>query len=126
MSLSSFPRTSAAAHGHGARTCLTFFHSFSVGGRKVEHLRDNIKSLSIKLTPDQMAKLEAVAPIEPGFPNIFVSIHQSRASAAEGRWLTAIVPKIGEDPHVTGSAGGFLGGTAALSFTKARAPPDPK
>ncbi len=33
-----------------------------VGGRKVEHLMDNIESLKIKLTDAQIEKLEAVVP----------------------------------------------------------------
>lgn len=39
-----------------------------VGGRKVSHLHDNIKALSIRLTEEQIARLEAVKPFELGFP----------------------------------------------------------
>lgn len=39
-----------------------------VGGRKVEHLYDNIEALKIKLSDEQIEKLEAVVPFEPGFP----------------------------------------------------------
>lgn len=68
-----------------------------VGGRKVEHLHDNIKALSIKvcshclysmalandpqLTPKQIEYLESVKPLDIGFPMNFV----------------------GEDPHVVSS-----------------------
>lgn len=62
-----------------------------VGGRKVEHLHDNIQALKIKLTQKQIEDLEAVVPFEAGFPNNF----------------------IGEDPHVSGSNGGFLMATQA-------------
>ncbi|KAG2176422.1 hypothetical protein INT43_005662 [Umbelopsis isabellina] len=51
-----------------------------VGGRKIEHLHDNIQALKIKLTDDQITYLESILPYEPGFPNTF----------------------IGEDPKVTG------------------------
>ena len=39
-----------------------------VGGRKVEHLHDNIKALSIRLTDEQIKKLENVKPFDLGFP----------------------------------------------------------
>lgn len=39
-----------------------------VGGRKVEHLKDNIQALSIKLTTAQITKLEEASPFTPGFP----------------------------------------------------------
>jgi aryl-alcohol dehydrogenase-like predicted oxidoreductase len=71
-----------------------------VGGRKVEHLMDNIDSLKIKLTDEQIKKLEGVMPFEPGFPNNFV----------------------GEDPHVTGVAPGILGGSAKIDFVRSGRP----
>ncbi len=39
-----------------------------VGGRKVNHLEDNIQSLSIKLTEKQIEYLESVTPFDLGFP----------------------------------------------------------
>lgn len=39
-----------------------------VGGRKVEHLRDNIAALSINLTDKQMAFLDAVKPPPAIYP----------------------------------------------------------
>ncbi|EMC96820.1 hypothetical protein BAUCODRAFT_70131 [Baudoinia panamericana UAMH 10762] len=71
-----------------------------VGGRKVEHLQDNIQSLKIKLSDQQIEKLEAVVPFVPGFPNNFV----------------------GEDPHITGKAGFIMGGAAPLAFVKSGKP----
>ena len=53
-----------------------------VGGRRIEHLHDNIQALSIKLTPEQIKQLEGVRPFDTGFPNNF----------------------IGEDPFVTGKS----------------------
>ncbi|KAK4554032.1 putative aryl-alcohol dehydrogenase aad14 [Recurvomyces mirabilis] len=67
-----------------------------VGGRKIEHLHDNIQALKIKLTDKQIEKLEGVVPFEPGFPNNFVGIN----------------------PHITGQAGFILGGSAPLAFVK--------
>lgn len=47
-----------------------------VGGRKVEHLQDNIKALSISLTDKQIKFLESQVPFDPGFPHtMIVSVH---------------------------------------------------
>lgn len=43
-----------------------------IGGRKIEHLHDNIKALSIKLTSEQIKELESVQPFDIGFPNNFI------------------------------------------------------
>ncbi|KAK0720719.1 putative aryl-alcohol dehydrogenase Aad14 [Lasiosphaeris hirsuta] len=67
-----------------------------VGGRKVEHLHDNIQALSIKLTDEQINYLESVKPFNLGFPSNF----------------------IGADPNVTGVSTGLLDRTAKMSFTK--------
>jgi aryl-alcohol dehydrogenase-like predicted oxidoreductase len=71
-----------------------------VGGRKVEYLQDNIKALSIRLTPQQIEYLESVHPFQPGFPNNF----------------------IGQDPKVVGHASGLLAASAPLAFTLAPKP----
>ena len=43
-----------------------------VGGRKVEHLKDNMKALSIHLSDEQIAELEKVVPFEVGFPAMMI------------------------------------------------------
>ncbi|ROT42617.1 putative aryl-alcohol dehydrogenase [Sodiomyces alkalinus F11] len=53
-----------------------------VGGRKVEHLKDNIAALSLRLSDEQIAFLESVRPFDSGFPSNF----------------------LGEDPNVTGQS----------------------
>ncbi|KAK1241313.1 hypothetical protein MKX08_001287 [Trichoderma sp. CBMAI-0020] len=63
-----------------------------VGGRKIEHLRDNIQALSIKLSQEQVEYLESVKPFEVGFPSNF----------------------IGPDPHVTGQFTGLAAASATL------------
>ena len=65
-----------------------------VGGRKVEHLRDNIQALKIKLSSKQIEHLESVRPLDPGFPNNF----------------------IGPDPKVTGKPSGLLAANAPVAF----------
>lgn len=68
-----------------------------IGGRKVEHLKDNIKALSIKLSDEEMQELEAVTSnFDIGFPSNFV----------------------GPDPKVTGKATGLLATSAPLSFVR--------
>lgn len=67
-----------------------------VGGRKVEHLRDNVQALKIKLTTDQIAYLESVKPFDVGFPYDF----------------------IGPDPKLTGKFVGLAGSTGALTITQ--------
>lgn len=65
-----------------------------VGGRKVEHLKDNIKALSIKLSDEQIKKLEGVKSFDPGFPNTF----------------------IGENPSISGQPNFLLGASARIAF----------
>lgn len=43
-----------------------------IGGRKVEHLQSNIDALSIRLTKDQLNRLESVKPFDIGFPMNFI------------------------------------------------------
>lgn len=66
-----------------------------IGGRKVEHLQDNIKALSIKLTTEQVEYLESVKSFDVGFPNNF----------------------IGPDPKVVGKFVGLTASSAQLAVT---------
>lgn len=68
-----------------------------VGGRKVEHLKDNIRALSLQLTEEQIKYLESVKTFEVGFPTTFV----------------------GEDPAVTGR-NNKLSDSAHIKFPNAR------
>lgn len=43
-----------------------------IGGRKVEHLMQNIEALSITLSSDQIKYLDSILPFSPGFPNWFI------------------------------------------------------
>ena len=40
-----------------------------VGGRKVDHLKGNVEALSLRLEPEEVEKIEAATPFDPGFPN---------------------------------------------------------
>ncbi|KAK3377924.1 aldo/keto reductase [Podospora didyma] len=68
-----------------------------IGGRKVEHLHDNIQALSIKLTDEQINYLENVRPFDIGFPSNFLV----------------------EDPNVTGKSK-RLEQTAPMAFPNHR------
>ena len=70
-----------------------------VGGRKIEHLQDNIKALSIKLTAEEIEYIESVKPFNPGFPHNFI-------------------PK---DPNVTGQSF-LIARTNAMKFPNAHQP----
>ncbi|KAH8925697.1 Aldo/keto reductase [Atractiella rhizophila] len=39
-----------------------------IGGRKIEQLSSNIEALKVSLTEEQVVKLEAASPLDPGFP----------------------------------------------------------
>jgi len=39
-----------------------------VGGRKVEHLKQNVEALEISLSPEQIQRIEGAKPIDLGFP----------------------------------------------------------
>ena len=39
-----------------------------VGGRKVEHLLQNVEALDIALTPEQIKTLDNIVPFNKGFP----------------------------------------------------------
>jgi len=43
-----------------------------IGGRKIEHLMDNIKALDISLSDEQIAYIESILPFEIGFPGWFI------------------------------------------------------
>lgn len=71
-----------------------------VGGRKVEHLQDNIQALSIRLSPEQIEFLEGSgAPFDVGFPQNFV----------------------GPEPDVTGTSARLLR-VAPMKWPMARQP----
>ncbi len=58
-----------------------------IGGRKVEHLHDNIKALSIKLTDEQIQYLESQTEFDVGFPSTFVG--ESAEATGKSSWILA-------------------------------------
>jgi aryl-alcohol dehydrogenase-like predicted oxidoreductase len=94
----------AAEHGIESVTAIALAYVMSkaanvfpiVGGRKVEHLHDNIQALKINLTDEQIERLEAVKPFDLGFPHNMV----------------------GPDPKLTGKVTGMLAIAAPMSVVK--------
>ncbi|KAJ5122965.1 Aryl-alcohol dehydrogenase (AAD) [Penicillium atrosanguineum] len=74
--------TVAAEHGIESVTTIALAYVLCkapnvfpiVGGRKVEHLKDNIKALSIRLTEQQIQFLESASPLDIGFPGNFIGV----------------------------------------------------
>jgi aryl-alcohol dehydrogenase-like predicted oxidoreductase len=58
-----------------------------IGGRKVEHLHDNIKALSIKLSDEQIQYLESQTTFDVGFPSTFVG--ESPKATGKSHWILA-------------------------------------
>ncbi|KAL3474492.1 NADP-dependent oxidoreductase domain-containing protein [Aspergillus californicus] len=94
----------AAEHGVESPTTIALAYVMSkapyvfplVGGRKIEHLQENIKALDIRLTQAQIDYLESVKPLDVGYPG----------------------NHIGQDPMLTGKAAGTLATTGPLEFVK--------
>ncbi|KAJ9614292.1 aryl-alcohol dehydrogenase [Cladophialophora chaetospira] len=63
-----------------------------IGGRKIEHLQDNIQALSIKLTDDQVKFLESRTNFEVGFPSSFIG--ENPAATGESSRMVAVSAKI--------------------------------
>lgn len=97
----------ASEHGIESLTAIALAYVMSkagnvfpvIGGRKVEHLKDNIKALGIKLTEEQIEFLESVKPCDIGFPH-------------------NLVPA---DPNVTGESF-IIARTNAMKFPDAHRP----
>jgi diketogulonate reductase-like aldo/keto reductase len=43
-----------------------------VGGRKVEHLKQNIQALDISLSPEQIQRIDNAKPLDFGFPHTII------------------------------------------------------
>ena len=71
-----------------------------IGGRKVEHLKENIQSLSLKLSDEQIKYLESQTEFSLGFPGEFV----------------------GYDPKWTGQPSVMLNRTAHVAFSSPNKP----
>jgi aryl-alcohol dehydrogenase-like predicted oxidoreductase len=55
-----------------------------IGARKIHQLEDNLKSLDVSLSPDQLRRLDEVSAVSPGFPNSFFANPMVRTFAFGG------------------------------------------
>jgi aryl-alcohol dehydrogenase-like predicted oxidoreductase len=55
-----------------------------IGARKMHQLEDNLKSLEISLSPEQVRRLDEVSAVSPGFPNSFFENPMVRTFAYGG------------------------------------------
>ncbi|OJJ58495.1 hypothetical protein ASPSYDRAFT_44856 [Aspergillus sydowii CBS 593.65] len=98
----------AAEHGIESVTAIALAYVLQkvpnvfpiVGGRKVEHLQDNIQSLKIKLTPEQVEYLESVRPLDMGFPHNMVGT-DPKLSGVISPWV-GFGSKVAVPPPVKG------------------------
>ncbi|KIW89883.1 uncharacterized protein Z519_09312 [Cladophialophora bantiana CBS 173.52] len=63
-----------------------------IGGRKVEHLHDNIKALSVKLTDEQIKYLESETDFDVGFPSDFLG--ESPVASGKSPYLVSLTAHI--------------------------------
>jgi len=71
-----------------------------IGGKKVEHLKDNIKALDIKLTPEHLAFLDAAVAFDLGFPTNIMG--GDPALYKDGRSRVRLLPLAGKVEWVRG------------------------
>lgn len=98
----------AAEHGIESVTAIALAYVLQkvpnvfpiVGGRKVEHLQDNIQSLKIKLTPEQVEYLESVRPLDLNFPHNMVGT-DPKLSGTISPWV-GFGSKVAVPPPVKG------------------------
>ncbi len=64
-----------------------------IGGRKIEHLNQNVEGLKIALSDAQIKELEESLPFDPGFPNTMIvslfflkSLNSVSNGKLKGRW----------------------------------------
>jgi aryl-alcohol dehydrogenase-like predicted oxidoreductase len=70
-----------------------------IGGRKVEHLKDNIRALEIELTDEHIKYLESHADYSPGFPHSMIGGDPHRFGEPQGIPLkTYVNMKFVKDP----------------------------
>jgi aryl-alcohol dehydrogenase-like predicted oxidoreductase len=74
-----------------------------VGGRKIEHLRDNIDALSLELSEEDIEEIEGAAPFDLGFPLSMIqpSAAKSGLNNIGGHFKYVDAPKVCvTNPHL--------------------------
>ena len=57
-----------------------------IGARTVEQITDNLGSIHIRLTPDDLSKLDEVSKVDLGFPMKFLATDRFRQIVSGGTW----------------------------------------
>src|SRR4029077_5795037 len=57
-----------------------------IGARKVSQLQDNLASLNLELSAEQLKSLDGASQIEPGFPQSIYEKEMARATRYGGMW----------------------------------------
>lgn len=65
-----------------------------VGGRKKSHLDGNIAALSLKLTNEDIEKIDEAYPFDIGFPLNFLFGGKTASRRGEDIWLTSMATHI--------------------------------
>jgi aryl-alcohol dehydrogenase-like predicted oxidoreductase len=68
-----------------------------IGARKVSQLQDNLASLDMELSAEQLKSLDGASRIEPGFPQSIYDREMVRAIRYGGTWDRLLLP--GSDAH---------------------------
>lgn len=58
-----------------------------VGGRKVDHLKDNIEALGLQLNAEELDKIDNAYGFEIGFPHDFLSPTNKPVLSPEDGWF---------------------------------------
>lgn len=62
---------------------------FSPSLRPQSYIDDNIRAIELRLTPAQLAKIEAAAPFDAGFPYNMIG-HDSPATGSQATYFTQL------------------------------------
>jgi aryl-alcohol dehydrogenase-like predicted oxidoreductase len=60
-----------------------------IGGRSISHLKQNIDALALVLSKEDIRRIEAAAPLDPGFPHDFLWGDKIPENPAD-LWLTEV------------------------------------
>jgi diketogulonate reductase-like aldo/keto reductase len=55
-----------------------------IGARKLTQFEDNLHSLDVKFSPEQLQRLDKVSAVQLGFPHDFYSMESVRAIVSGG------------------------------------------
>lgn len=70
------------------------YHTFPIiGGRKLEHLKDNISALDHRLSDAQIQELEKVSPLHPVFPHAMIGVDPVISNPSRRGGVVRVAPR---------------------------------